>query len=254
MKPPYALPVHKLYVVHSSHPSEAVKKALELKGIPYKTVEMLIPTQMVITRLRFAGRSVPALRLDGGEKVQGSRAIMRRLDELVPEPPLLPGDEAARAAVLDAERWGDEVLQPLARRAVWSALKRRPDAIPSFQEASRLPRLPRPVVRAVAPAVIRIESAVHDAGDETVRAELRALPGHLDRIDGWIAGGVLGGPAPNAADLQIGSSLRLLATIGDVRTLLAGRPSEALALRLFADFPGDVPAGAYPPDWLPARA
>ena len=36
-------------------------------------------------------RTVPALRIDG-EKVQGSRAIMRRLDELVPEPPLFPSD------------------------------------------------------------------------------------------------------------------------------------------------------------------
>lgn len=251
---PYAAPVHKLYVVHSSHPSEAVKKALELKAIPYKTVEMLIPTQLVITRLRFPGRSVPALRLDDGEKVQGSRAIMRRLDELVPDPPLLPDAEPARAAVLDAERWGEEVLQPLARRVVWSALKRRTEAIPSYQEASRLPRLPRPVVRLVAPAIIRIETAIHDATDATVRAELQALPGHLDRIDGWIREGVLGGAAPNAADLQIGSSLRLLGTVGDVRTLLAGRPAEHLARRLFADYPGDVPAGAYPPDWLPARA
>jgi glutathione S-transferase len=246
--------VNKLYVVHSSHPSEAVKKALELKAIPYKTVEMLIPTQLVLTRMRFPGRSVPALKLESGEKVQGSRAILRRLDELVPYPPLLPDAEPVRTAVLDAERWGDEILQPLARRAVWSALKRRPDAIPSYQAASQLPRLPGPVVRAVAPAIIRIEGVVHDVSDATIRADLQALPGHLDRIDGWIREGVLGGPLPNAADLQIGSSLRLLATIGDVRTLLAGRPAEALALRLFADYPGDVPAGAYPPDWLPARA
>jgi glutathione S-transferase len=246
--------VNKLYVVHSSHPSEAVKKALELKAIPYKTVEMLIPTQLVLTRMRFPGRSVPALRLDGGEKVQGSRAIMRRLDELVPDPPLLPDADPARTAVLDAERWGDEVLQPLARRAVWAALKRRADAIPSYQEASQLPRLPRPVIRVAAPAIIRIESAINDAGDAAIRADLAALPGHLDRVDGWIREGVLGGPAPNAADLQIGSSLRLLSTLGDVRTLLAGRPAEALALRLFADYPGAVPEGAYPPDWLPARA
>jgi glutathione S-transferase len=246
--------VNKLYVVHSSHPSEAVKKALELKAIPYKTVEMLIPTQLVLTRMRFPARSVPALKLDSGEKVQGSRAILRRLDELVPDPPLLPDTEPARTAVLDAERWGDEILQPLARRAVWSALKRRPDAIPSYQEASQLPRLPRPVVRVVAPAIIRIEGAIHGIADPTIRADLQALPGHLDRIDGWIREGVLGSRLPNAADLQIGSSLRLLATIGDVRTLLAGRPAEALALRLFADYPGDVPAGAYPPDWLLARA
>ncbi|MDQ3675264.1 MAG: glutathione S-transferase family protein [Actinomycetota bacterium] len=121
--------MNKLYVVHSSHPCEAVKKALELKSIPYETVEMLIPTQALLTRLRFPKRSVPALRLDGGEKVQGSRAIMRRLDELVPEPALLPADAGARVAVLAAEEWGEAVLQPLARRAVWGALKRDPSAI-----------------------------------------------------------------------------------------------------------------------------
>jgi glutathione S-transferase len=251
----YAAQVNKLYVVHSSHPSEAVKKALEYKGIPFKTVELLIPTQLLLVRLlRFPGRSVPALKLDGGERVQGSRAIMRRLDALVPEPALLPAGEAARAAVLDAERWGEEVLQPLARRAVWAALKRRPAAIPSFQAASQLPQLPRPVVRAVAPGIIRLEGAVHRASDAQLRDDLRALPGHLDRVDAFVDAGAMGGPAPNAADLQIGSSLRLLATLGDVRPLLAGRPAEALALRLFADYPGDVPAGAYPADWLPARA
>lgn len=108
--------------MHSSHPCETVKKALELKAIRYTTVELLMPTQALITRMRFPSRTVPALRLDGGEKVQGSRAILRRLDELVPDPPLLPDDEAARTAVLDAERWGDELLQPLARRAVWTPL------------------------------------------------------------------------------------------------------------------------------------
>lgn len=244
--------MHKLYVVHSSHPCETVKKALELKGIPYRTVEMLMPTQAPLQMLRFRRRTVPALKLDGGEKISGSRAILRRLDELVPDPPLLPADAAARAAALDAERWGEEVLQPLVRRLVWAALKRRPGAIPSFQEASQLPRLPRPVVRLVAPGVIAIERAMHRADDDAVRADLRELPGHLDRIDDWILDGVLGGAQePNAADLQIGASLRLLSTLADVRPLLAGRPGDALAAALFADFPGDVPAGAYPADWLP---
>ena len=246
--------MHKLYVVHSSHPSEAVKRALELKGIAYRTVEMLIPTQALIVRTRFPGRSVPALRLDGGEKVQGSIAIMRRLDELVPDPPLLPADEATRASVLGAELWGADVLQPLARRVVWAALKRRPDAIPSYQEASRLPRLPRPVVRLVAPAVIRLEISMHGARDEAVRADLQALPALLDTVDAWIDDGLIGGPAANAADLQIGSSLRFLLTVGDLRPLLAGRAAERLALRHFPDYPGDVPAGAYPSGWLPARA
>ena len=244
--------VHKLYVVHSSHPCETVRKALDLKGIPYRTVELLIPTHVPLQKLRFGSRTVPALKLDGGEKISGSRAILRRLDELVADPPLLPADGDARAAVLEAERWGDQELQPVARRIAWAALRHRPGAIPSYQEASQLPRLPRPVVRLVAPAVIAIERAMNRASDETVRADLQALPAQLDRIDGWILDGVLSGAQePNAADLQIASSLRLLSTIGDVRPLLAARPAEALATALFPEFPGDVPAGAFPADWVP---
>ena len=246
--------MHKLYVVHSSHPCETVKKALALKGIPYKTVELMIPTQRPLMRLRFGVGTVPALKLDGGEKISGSRAIMRKLDELVADPPLLPpeSDAEARAAVLEAERWGDEVLQPLVRRITWGALKRCPRAIPSYQEASRLPQLPAPVVRLAAPGVIAIARRMHHASDDAVCADLQALPGHLDRVDAWIADGGLGAEPdqPNAADLQIGSSLRLLSTIGDARPLLAGRPCEALAMQLFPDFPGEVPAGAFPPDWL----
>ncbi len=250
--------MHKLYVVQSSHPSEAVKQALALKGIPYKTVELLIPTQRPLMRLRFGVGTVPALKLDGGEKISGSRAIMRKLDELVADPPLLPpeSDPAARAAVLDAERWGDEVLQPLVRRLCWGALKHRPDAIPTYQEASQLPRLPGPIVRLVAPGVIAIARRMHHASDDAVRADLRALPGHLDHVDELIAAGVIGSDPdqPNAADLQIGASLRLLGTIGDARPLLDGRPCAALGPRLFPDFPGDVPAGAFPAGWLPAAA
>jgi len=241
------LRVHRLYVVHSSHPCATVKKALELKGIPYRTVEWLMPTHVVMQRLRFGTRTVPALKLDGGEKISGSRAILRRLDELVADPPLLPADAGARAAALEAERWGDEVLQPVARRLVWAALKQRPDAIPTYQQDSQLPRLPRPLLRLAGPAVIAIERALNRASDDAVRADLQALPDHLDRIDGWILDGVLGGAKqPNAADLQIAASLRLLSTIGDVRPLLDRRPCDALATALFADFPGEIAAGALP--------
>ena len=246
--------MHKLYVVHSSHPCETVKQALALKGIPYRTVELPIAAHVPLQQLRFGRGTVPGLQLDGADKVVGSRAILRRLDELVPDPPLLPADPAAREAVLDAEHWGDKVLQRLVRRVLWEALARRPDAIPTYQAASQLPRLPAPVVRLAAPGVIALARRRHGADDETIRDDLRALPGHLDRVDGWIGEGLLGGAQPNAADLQIGASLRLLSTIGDARPLLAGRPSAELAHALFPDYPGNVPAGAYPADWLPAPA
>ena len=144
--------MHKLYVVHSSHPCETVKKALALKGIPYKTVELMIPTQPVLQKLRFGRGTVPGLKLDGGEKIINSRAILRRLDELVADPPLLPADPGARAAVLDAERWGEEELQALARRLVWVALARDPKAIPTYQQASKLPHCRAPSSASSRPA------------------------------------------------------------------------------------------------------
>jgi glutathione S-transferase len=94
------------------------------------------------------------------------------------------------------------------------------------------------------------------ARDEAARADLAALASQLDRIDGWIAEGLLGGERPNAADLQIGSTIRLLMSIGDVRPLIDGRSCERL-VRYFPPMVGEVPAGVLPAEWFvgtePAR-
>jgi glutathione S-transferase len=84
-------------------------------------------------------------------------------------------------------------------------------------------------------------------------AALAALPGHVDRVDAWIEDGVLGGEVPNAADLQIASSLRLILTIEDLVRFVDGRPAGELARRVFPTWPGHMPAGAIPADRLPQR-
>jgi glutathione S-transferase len=71
----------------------------------------------------------------------------------------------------------------------------------------------------------------------------------LQRIDDWIAEGVLGGGQPNAADLQIATSLRLLMTLDDVRPAIEARPCGEVASRVVPDFPGQVPA-VLPAAWL----
>jgi glutathione S-transferase len=191
---------------------------------------------------RFRHARVPALVLGSGEQVAGSRAIVHRLDQLVPEPPLLPADGEARARVEEAERWGDEVLQETPRRLFWAGVVRRPDAIVSYGEGSRLP-LPAFMQRAVAPLVARLAVRWDKAGEADARRELAELPAHLDRVDAWIAEGVIGGEQPNAADLQIAPSIRFLGTFADVQPMLAGRPCWALAQRLFPDYAGELPAG-----------
>jgi glutathione S-transferase len=237
----------RLYVVHGSHPCAAVQRALEMKSLDYELVELPPPAHVPFQRVKFGGRTVPAVVLETGEKVSGSRAIMRRLETIAPTPALYPDGED-RHDVLRAEEWGDQVWQPLGRRLLWAAFASAPAAMNGYQEGARRP-VPAPALRLSAPVVIRIERRLNDASESEVRADLRALDRHLDRIDGWVREGVLGGDQPNAADLQIGSTTRLLLTIGDVAARIATRPAEGHALALWPDWAGSVPAGAYPQRW-----
>jgi glutathione S-transferase len=234
---------HTLYVIHGSHPCAAVERAFSLKGVPFRRVELLPPLHALHQRIRFGARTVPALRTEDGEKITGSGAIMRRLEQWVPEPPLWPSDPERRAAVEEAEAWGDTTYQPVARRMLWSAFGRAPRAIAAYQEGSKLPTLPGPMLVAMAPAMVGIERRMNGVDDERLRADLEALPVQLDRIDGWLADGVLEGSEPNVADLQIASTSRLLLTVEDLAPLFAGRPAREHALRVFGHPPGRIPAG-----------
>jgi len=64
-------------------------------------------------------------------------------------------------------------------------------------------------------------------------------------------GGVIGGDRPNAADLQIGATLRVLLNVGDLRPLLRGGAGERIARSVFPEYPGEIPSGAYPAGWVP---
>jgi glutathione S-transferase len=242
---------NKLYVIPGSHPCAAAEAALALKGVAYDRVDWIPVLHKLLGRITYGARTVPGMKLEG-EKVIGSRAIMRRLDALVAEPALYPTDAGLRAQVERAEEWGDEVLQELARRLSWAVLKRVPSAMESFSEGAKLV-VPTWMARPSLPLVARTAARLNHESDETTREDLRNLPGHLDRIDGWIADGVLGGEQPNAADLQIGASLGLMTQLGDLRPLVDERPCARLAGYLAPPI-GAAPAGALPPEWLPANS
>jgi glutathione S-transferase len=242
----------KLYVVHWSHPCAAVERALQMKGLAHDVIAYPPPLHAPLQRMRFGARTVPAITLETGEKLSGSRPIMRRLDELAPQPALFPADPEAREDVERADEWGDQVWQPIARRLLWVTFARAPRAMTSYEQGSRLARIPAPVVRTLAPVVTRVERRLNDADEPTARADLRSLPRHLDRIDGWLADGVLDGETANAADLQIAATSRLMLTLGDVRPFFAGRPAEAHAMGLFPEWAGSTPPGTLPARWLSA--
>lgn len=243
-----------LYAIPNSHPCATVEKALQLKRIPYRRVELAPIYHRAVQRLRFGRPSVPGVKLPDGAKLVGSREIMHRLEGLSPEPPLFPADPDRRAAVEEAERWGEEVLQDATRRIEVRALTASSaQVIAPTATGSRMFGIPLPDlwIRLNARPGARISAAIYGADEDSVRAALKALPGQLDKVDGWIADGVIGGQEPNAADLQIASSMRALVSLADLRPLLADRPAAQLGERIFPFWRVSVPAGALPAEWLP---
>jgi glutathione S-transferase len=237
-----------LYVIPGSHPSMAARLMLEHKGVEYRRIDLMpVIAKPVVRALGFRGATVPALKLDG-RRIQGSRTIARELDRLRPEPPLLPGDPERRTAVEESERWGDEVLQGSTRRILWNAVRRDRSSIGTYAQGARLGIPVGVAVRTAAP-IIAASVRLNNAGDENVRADLAALPGALERIDDWIAEGVLGGESHSAADFQVATSLRLMMTLDDVRPAIEARPAGELARRVVPEFPGRV-GPVFPAPWL----
>jgi glutathione S-transferase len=237
----------RLYVVHGSAPCAAVEKALAIKGLRYTMTEWPPPLHPVFQTMLFGQRTVPAVR-NGAERVVGSRAIMRWLEGEVPRPALYPGDPQLRDRVLEAERWGDEEFQQVARDLVWAGLANRPDALLSYSEHSQI-GLPDVLVRLAAPLIATGGRLLNGTGDQRARARLLELGEQLDRIEWWMGEGTLGAEEQtNAADLQIFSTVRLLTTIEDCHPALDGRQAAAFARELFPDWDGVLPAGAIPVD------
>jgi glutathione S-transferase len=245
-----------LYAVPGSHPCVAVEVALTMKGVAFDRVDLPPILSAAVGHLVYGARTVPGLIIDGGpvgrERISGSREIMRQLDRLVPEPALLPADEPHRAELLAAERWGDEVLQSVTRRITDVLFIRCPAAMESYVGDARLP-VPMPLLRPSAPLAARLMARLADADEPRVRRDVLELPEYLERVDAWMQEGLLGGERPNAADLQIGSSLCLLHSVADVRPLLRTHRCDGLR-RYFPPQPGEIPSGTMPAAWLAAAA
>ena len=255
----------KLYVILGSHACRTGILMMEHKGIEYELVELPTGLHPVVLRLRgFAGNPVPFRRIDDsrhrmlvtadrmgtvpalqidGRRVKTNREIARALDELRPDPPFFPADQDRRHAVEDAERWGDEVFQMTARRLVLSALLHGPDALIERGGDGRLgPLLWRQA--AVRRVGARFIGRFVFAADERADAELlEALPGQLDRIDGWIEAGALNGDELYAADFMIAPSLALLTYRRDLRAEIERRPAIRLLDRILPEPP--AVAGRY---------
>jgi maleylpyruvate isomerase len=93
-----------LYSYFRSSAAYRVRIALNLKGVSYDTIPIHLQKEGGINRKpEFRAVNphmrVPALRLDSGDVLIQSLAIIDYLDDIHPQPPLLPRDPIAKAKV-----------------------------------------------------------------------------------------------------------------------------------------------------------
>jgi glutathione S-transferase len=237
-----------LYGIPPSHPSHAARLMLECKGLAHRVVWLVPGMHPVQLRMRgFRGATVPAMKLDG-RRIQGSLYISRALDEVQGEPRLFPAEPERRAPVEDAERWGEQVLQPAPRR-IWRWILAHSNEM--RRRMARGVGMPVPGLMAALNApVARYFARKSNASEERVRQTIAELPSNLDRVDELLADGVIGGEEPNAADFQIGTSVRALLNFEDIAPAVEGRAAAELARQVMPEYRGRVPSGYLPPEWL----
>ena len=258
--------MYKLYVIPGSHACRSGILMLEHKQVPYRRVDVVTLTHPIRVRLhgfdaggerRSAGKqrplplrlgdlcgTVPALAADG-RKASTNHEIARLLDDLHPEPPLFPDDPAQRQAVEDAEHWANETLQMMARRLTLTYATRDPAAASRAGADGRMGYLlyRRALTRRlIIPMIGRL---VFAAGGSAERELLAELPALLDRVDAYIADGVLGGEQLNVADFMVAPSLALILYRPDTLPLFEGRPSLELVDRLLPEPASAVTMGAW---------
>ena len=248
--------MYTLYVIPGSHACRSAMLMLEHKRVPHRRVEIVTLLHPIVARAlgfdaggetRIAGTrrtlsirigdllgTVPGLACDG-ERISTNRRIARFLDDRHPEPPLFPADPAERRAVEEAERWANETLQMAARRIAAGWTLRDPAGASRAAADGRMGFLlyrHELARRLIIPQIGRLAFAVNPGVE---RELLAGLPAMLDRIDAWIADGLLGGPRLNAADFMVAPSLALILYRPDVLPLFEGRPSLELVDRLLPE-------------------
>ena len=116
----------KLYSYWRSSSAHRVRIGLHLKGLEFTYVAVNLATGEQFEaahRRRSPGSKVPALELDDGHIITESMAILEYLEEVYPQPPLLPSDPYRRARTRMLAELVNSGIQPLQNTSVARQVK-----------------------------------------------------------------------------------------------------------------------------------
>lgn len=205
-----------------------VERMLDHAGVEWRAHEVR-PIFHVLTLRRhgFPMRTVPAAFIDG-DRIQGSRAICRRVADGLPDSGLLPTDPELRERVLDAEAKGEQ-FQNVARRIFYVLAQRDRGVVMPIVDRS-FGNWPRWSRNGISRVLVRLASSGHAAKASRIDGYLERAAGLLDDFDALVEDGILGSTdAPTIADFQIGPNLAALALDPDAARILKARPCWRIA-------------------------
>ena len=193
-----------------------VRMALQAKGLSFREVEVT-PGIGQVSLFRLSGqRQVPVL-VDGDDVVSDSSSICRYLEEMRPEPALIPADPKQRAQMQLIEDWADTTLAAAVRSALLQAAA--DDA--QLREVLLPDDVPSPVRQLMSGLPGGWLSSFGELlGQEQRSSMLSSLRSVADGLD---PNGCLVGHAISLADLAVAAQLSLLRFPASSGESLAGR-------------------------------
>ena len=212
-------------VLHGSRLSPFVEKAyrgLRYKGLEVELVELGNPMQL--RKLNPVTGKMPVALFDG-ERVHDSTFILRRAEELQPEPPLYAADAEVAAHQRRLEDWADESLYWMAMALRWT---RKNAAATASQILSGLPALLRPVVKPMVTRQIGGMARAQGFGRLPDDVVLRELGLALDDLATSLGGrAFFWADRPGAADFAVHGQLHMLTSgpTPEAEALIADRPA-----------------------------
>jgi len=201
------------YQIPLSHFCEKVRWALDFKGLPYRSVCVNPFTRKELAMIS-GDKQVPVIR-DGARVVCDSSLIVEYLDDICPEPPLIPPKEPERREALELERIADEEIGPAVRRVAYEALFSDAAAFRKVMLPKRgLTRLLNPVRRLAIPLMVKRHFGITAEQLAADKRNLRELLRELDeRLDGRSH---LVGETLTIADISVASLLAPLELVKDL--------------------------------------
>lgn len=211
-------------VVYGTRLSPFVEKLVRgvlLKKLDYELVEPKTPLDL--RRWNPVTGKMPVAEIDG-EKLYDSTFILRRLDELVPDPPLVSRESGSASSQRLLEDWADESLYWYTMAFRWTDANASATA---HQILSNVPALLRPLLVPVVRRQIGGMTRAQGLGRLPVEVLVREYGGLLDDLEVLLAGRpFFFGDCVSQADLAVYAQLHMAdnEVTPETRKLVRDRP------------------------------